>query len=557
MTPACKQHQSVFPGKNDRTYWLLVALLFVGGALARLSLPLTPFSDPDVMGYLKPSLIQATTGVFTHVGGRNFLYPSFVSCVLQVTGSFNAISLIQHSLGLLAAGLMMAVWHQMVCFFPLSPTSRIVHRVLGLAILTSFLFTRTSYLMEHSIRPEAVFPFFTVAAVFLACRYFIALRERRGAGIIFALGCAIVYNAFIVYSLKPAFGLAVGVAILPVLISLRLLKWPFAGKAALLAAPLYLVAVTLWLPEKKLIEAYDKGSDSFLPELLIAFHANIIRNEMDAELHGRAQCPFDKELVKTSLALIDQELQHPGARYRASLGFDADNLIYKHSLVEALKAYYKTDGCGFNQFCMHYYLAAWKHQPGKMITKVGRQMWNFWGGQFGAFDNQGGLPILVNERAARSLECLDWVDQPCPSFDHYLAANRTLLTSKQEWKQHLFMRLLHGFFNNAYFPLFLLTTAGAIGLAWKRPRQWAKANQLDRAILWTAYLFLFSFGNCLTVAIIHTTQVSRYTKNQLIFTLLAEASAILLVSILVEKWRERRAQSLSAPAIPCHPDADI
>ncbi len=542
MTSSSQKNAPAFLQNFERIYWPLVALLLIGGALARLSLPLTPFIDPDIAGYLKPSIDQFTVGMFSHEAGRNFLYPYFVSQVLQISGNFNAISLVQHLGGLLAACLMMAVWHQTTVFFPLGFASRITHRLLGLAILTSFLFSKTTLLMEHSIRPESVFPLFTVCAIFLACRYFTAIREGKNPAIICALACGLVYNAFVIYSLKPAFGLGVGVAFLPPLLSLKRLKWPLAAKGGLFALPLCLVAVTLWLPEKKLVETYDKQSNSFLPELLLCFHADIIRNEIDADLKGRSDGIFDRGLLNTSAALIDAELRHPGKRYKESLGFDADNLLYKHSLIEALRAYYQMDNEGFNRFCIHYYLAAWKHQPGKMAAKVCRQMWNFFGGQFGAFDDHGGGTIVIKERAQRSLQNTFWKED-CPPFNQYTEANKTLLSSKLVWHQQPITTALHKIFNATYLLWFVAVVAAVISLGWKHCREWAKANHLDQALLWVAYVFLFNLGNCLTIAIIHTTQVSRYTKNQLIFTLLAEASAILLLAVLIERLREGRHQS--------------
>jgi hypothetical protein len=93
------------------SYTAITLLLFSGALLFRYKLPLPPFIDGDVGGYLEPALLQLTHGQFQHVEGRSFVYPGFIYLILQAFQDFRAITIIQHLLGLAAGAVLIACWN--------------------------------------------------------------------------------------------------------------------------------------------------------------------------------------------------------------------------------------------------------------------------------------------------------------------------------------------------------------------------------------------------------------------------------------------------------------
>jgi len=114
---------------------LIVAFLFLAASWKRFSLPQDPLAVFDA--YLLPALVKLSGGAFADVRGLtseglNFLYPSTIYLVLRACGDFRAISIIQHSLGLIAGGLFLAGWSRLADFFPRPCVNRVVHEGIGL-----------------------------------------------------------------------------------------------------------------------------------------------------------------------------------------------------------------------------------------------------------------------------------------------------------------------------------------------------------------------------------------------------------------------------------------
>ena len=134
-TSQSREGTAVRPNLQSRkfSYLLAVSLFFIFavGAWLRALLPLPPFSDHDTWGFLFPSLNHITNGVFCHCLGREFPYPFFVDRVLAVFGTLNALSSLQHLLGLLTGGILWVTWMRMAHFFPDSPPLRFLHRWMG------------------------------------------------------------------------------------------------------------------------------------------------------------------------------------------------------------------------------------------------------------------------------------------------------------------------------------------------------------------------------------------------------------------------------------------
>jgi hypothetical protein len=80
--------------RASRLYCILLALIFVVAACARLHLPPWPLADPDTAGYLQPAVSKLAEGVFKHTNGRNCLYPGFLFLILFSTHNCASITFV-------------------------------------------------------------------------------------------------------------------------------------------------------------------------------------------------------------------------------------------------------------------------------------------------------------------------------------------------------------------------------------------------------------------------------------------------------------------------------
>ena len=94
-------------------YRIVALAMLAYAGMVRARLPSLPFIDSDVWGYLHPALSRLTGGPFQHTYGRNFLYPGFVYAVLGIFGDFRAVTVVQHTLGVLTGVLMAWSWDRL------------------------------------------------------------------------------------------------------------------------------------------------------------------------------------------------------------------------------------------------------------------------------------------------------------------------------------------------------------------------------------------------------------------------------------------------------------
>ena len=189
-------------------------------------------------------------------------------------------------------------------------------------------------------------------------------------------GSANLFNAWLLFFLKPSFYLGVGFSTLPIWISLFDRKEPFHRKVALIAAPACCVGIFLFLPEKGLKDRDDLNR-TFLPTTLFVIHANIILKQISDDLAEGANTPYPKQFLEQAATLLKQEIENSKStgHYR-SLGFDPDYLMYRDSFDQKFRALPRMEGGTEDRikFYYYYFLRAWVRQPGQMLTKVAKQL---------------------------------------------------------------------------------------------------------------------------------------------------------------------------------------
>jgi hypothetical protein len=521
------------------TYVALIFLLICAAGYFRLRLPPAPLVDPDVGGYLEPALLALSGHGFQHIEGRSFVYPGFVYLILAAFPDFRAITVAQHISGLAAGGVLLACWNRCWSLIPRPITPKPVYRILGLMVAALFLFNTSVVRLEHLIRPEAVFPLFAALSAFFNIQfiqYRFLTRESRPALI---YGILVVFNASLLFYLKPSFYLATAAASLPVWISLLDPREALPRKLALTGMAVGSVILFLSIPEYALSRT-DPDSGTFLPTTLFVVHANIIRDQLGQDIATNAYTPYPPQLLRDAKELLDQEIERSRKTGRyTSLGFDPDYLMYDDSFDRKFSDDLKSQSPDLSRvkFYYYYFFRTWMHQPGRMLKKVAQQ-----------------FSILYNNIGKASPYKLE--DHQKLSVDY---AGNISLSQKDTWLVLIQYEPLREFVNNcnqlietraqitqpvivSWINRFLARTLTvslllAVFLSFIVAKEPALRTNYGWFLAITLLLFGYSFADTLGIAIIHTLEITRYLTNQLIHCLLPQCLTFFLA---VEVWLARR-----------------
>lgn len=363
-------------------YGLLVAALFVCAAYMRYRLPQQPFIDGDFWGYLQPAISKLNGGNFQHKYGRDSLYPGFLYLLLESSGDFRAISLVQHLFGL-GTGALMLLAYERFCRMLLYPARHDVYgfflRLLGLLPATAFLLAPSAVYFEQCIRPEGIFPLFAVLSIWLNLEFIRRrwVEPRPGAAWI---GAAIFVLSLVLYKLKPGFGFGVVFVGAPLAISLLLPGMNWRQKVYPLSAAVTFAALVLVLPESRL-RAADPAAPLILPDLLYTIHADMIHDQLRADLASTEPLPYPRPLLEKLYQRLDEVLplsKEPGRNIYPTLGFDPDYLLFVNCVFEPMLSQSKKTRALRGDIGLHYYIRTATHQPWRMLGKIRRQLEQFY-----------------------------------------------------------------------------------------------------------------------------------------------------------------------------------
>jgi hypothetical protein len=510
--------------------WLALAGILGLGIALRLRWPLEPLSDPDTWGYLHPALSELIGHGFKHTYGRNFIYPGWVYLWLRGCGDFRAICLAQHLLGLATGLLLWRVWQRWREWFAQPRLPDWIATLVGLGLVAFYVSSTTVIFLEQRIRPEAIFPFFAILAIYLTMEFLRAWFVTRRTLWAAVYGGGVVFDAILCYELKPSFGFALGVALLPLLAAVLQPRQTWRRRLAIAgaaAAALVLAGLLLLWPEHKLARA-DNISALFLPETLLTVHADVIHEQMTRDLAAGNPTPYPTAW----LAALNDRLGHelalassPEQKPYPSLGFNPDYLMYQDSLCRFL---YREIGVRrIIRLCFYYYERAWRYQPGAMARNVGRQLGIFYGQNCPAFWLGRAIDISRNYRKTiAAFEPANYQKEMlayAPARD-YLAASGRLADTDAVYRQGPIFTLANTVAAEVYLPLLI-----AVSTSWLLVLCLPIAGlrqELGPAGALVLLFFAYTFGNCLTVAIVHSLNIDRYSSNLVIFTILAEAGAL-------------------------------
>jgi hypothetical protein len=522
-------------------YWSMVTLLFAWAAWQRFTLPLDPIADPGTWGYLSPALRKLVGGEFGHTYGRNFIYPGFLYVLLRVFRDLRAITIAQHLLGLLAGGMLLLTWRRIRVFVAHPLLGGGGYYAMGLFAAAIFLLASEPMYFEMQLRPEGIAALLIgfnmyFAVQFAAC---FLVEDRRVASIPY--GIATVLSSILLASAKPSFWLASIVVLLPVVMFFfqRGLFWQKIALGGCAAAS----AALLLLPEH-FLSRNDEESQRLLPRVLFAIHADLIRDQMAADLRQGAKVPYPREWLGRVHGALSAEIEKSiVANHYRTLGFDPDYLMYHKNSIEAqLGREFGGNVSALCAFYWFYYGRIWRQRPVLVLRKITRQMRNFYAPVCPVYRQTKFLP-LTNEydRGATSLDKEPyrkiWIAYLPAAY--FMDRTRLLAVSAPVVQQRAYIRKPLYVLAVTYLPLLLIAFSLSAGVLFQR--KWRKHLRWLAALVLLAYLY--NAAACLEVAVLHELDDRRYVTVQMFPTLLAQFFALWFV---LEFALEMRAHAKSS-----------
>ena len=527
-------------------YWTLLALVFAGAIWQRFKLPLDPIADPDTWGYLSPALRKLTGAEFGHSQGRNFLYPGFLYLVLRGFGDFRAIGVVQHLLGLAAGGLFLLTWRHLRVFVPASLVNPSLHNAFGLAGTAIYLLASDTIRIETQLRPEGVCAFLIsinlyFVVQFVSCSF---LEHRRTGAIV--CGSATVLTSLLLASAKPSFWLAAIVVMVPFAVFFLRPNW--VRQKIALGLGMALIASLVLRPEH-ILSRNDEESQTFLPTMLFVIHADLIRDQMAADLKENASLPYSTDWLERVYVALNSEIAKSKTNYPGhypSLQFDPEYLWFDpSSITTQLRREFGSNISALCDFYRFYYWRTWQRRPFRALQKVARQFSIYYYPDCPAYAPMKIWPLMdVYERAVTSLDSEEYrkIARSLPALTDFMQRTKSLAKNAPASKQQPILRAALAHLAVSYMSLLLLALILS-AIIFRKQARW-------RRLRWLAALVLFgsayNAASCLEVAIVNSLEVHRYITVQMYATLLTQFLAFWLILEFALDITQRR---IRLPAI--------
>jgi len=520
-------------------YRTALLLLFACAAWQRFSLPLTPIADPDTWQYLSPALHKLTGAEFVPTYGRSFLYPGFLYLILSAFGDFRAIGVIQHLLGLAAGAILFLIWRRLRIFVPNSLVDPRLHAVIGLVGTAIFLFAAETILTEMRLRPEGICGFLISINLWFALQFvgYSFLQHRRTPALV--CGIALVLTCFLLASVRPSFWLSTAIVAVPVVaFFLRRAWWP--EKVALAVAILLSGALILW-PEH-LLSRKDRMSQTFLPTMLFVIHADLIRDQMAADLKENATLPYPREWLEGVYTRLNSEIAKSHAknptRYQ-SLNFDPEYLWFEPSSISGqLEREFGRDVSGLCAFYRFYYWRTWQREPFRALQKVARQFSIYYFPGCPAYNAVKFWPLTdAYEQGISTVDSANYrkIAISYPPAAYFALDVRSLARDAPVVEQPRLTRVNLSILAVNCLPWLLLAMVVS-AVIFYRPARWKRLRWLAASVL---FGYAYTASSVLEVAIVNSLEVHRYVTVQMSATLLTQLLALWLILEFIFDIRQR------------------
>ncbi|MEI6033754.1 MAG: hypothetical protein WCS65_05685 [Verrucomicrobiae bacterium] len=524
--PASRIRQFFESGAYKAWFAGAVVAIFLLGAWLRFSIPLAPITSNDSGEYLSPAAAMLVNGIY-EPSSRNFPYPGFAWILFNASGTFDSITIAQHILGLAGAGVFWLAWLRLGVFLPRDWRIAALHAVLGLGLVWGLLLSKHPVFLEHSMRPEAIYPFLISLHIFGAVSFMERSLIRKSLPLAIWWGVFLTVVSFGLYVLKPIWGLALVSGGLPFLIVLACSQGKWRAVPVAAGALGAVAGIALFVLPDSILSSRRSQPATLISEQLFFVHADLIEREIRRDLAKPGEPPFPREIL---LATADRfrdgfrgEIPNP---YR-TLGFDPDAFMYGEANTRVQK-YFRAEPGRADRLYRHYYVQAWLGQPIQMLWKILREM--------GVFYRCNGKLT----RAGSTLQFRKWYDESVAIYSDqgflrpyrewgplrdYLAEVKNITATDAPFRRGLTSAYLSAV-NATY--LVVLALFLVAGFLWGRKRDAANGGI---PLLWLGiWLFSYNFAITLTVALVHSMSIQRYTDTQFCLTLFSFCAGLLFLA---------------------------
>jgi hypothetical protein len=514
------------------SFWLQTVIIAAGilvGAQMRFSLPFIPFLDPDSAGYTTPGMNFFNDRGLTLIYSRSYPYPFFIGLILRYLTSFEPITAIQHVLGLFSG---VVVWQAFRRLGQSIKHSTVMPELLGIggALLGALLLVTPSVIVyEHFIRPESLYPLL-VATIFFASASALRSFIKQDRGGFYRAFVAVIGLNIFSYYYRPniGFGIFLGPAL--AMLALFILKDKWLRKLVAVVVAAGVVLCTTVLPQRYFFSLHrDVERTMFLPLALVACHAPLILPIVEEELRNRDFSAGTEEQITVLRNVLAEGLRKTASgeipRYNL-LGINPDFVMYGSPAMTKMRYAYK-DPADFAAFGYHYFFKMVRTNPLGYLNKVRGQLSAVYGRHLGnpvITEAQYDLPKMFSESKLYIAAFWHWkttrtqafvatlgqlLDAAAAHFEFDGSANTPLNQVNTARTLQPYLNVAHWWLALALLPLLLTYSAVSV----RRGRALSHAASTNLLLGGaSAFLLIYNFLYCLSIAVIGSLEVGRYIQ---------------------------------------------
>lgn len=502
-------------------YYFCIFIVIIFALFQRMYRNHLPLTDGDVWGYIGPAINFFDNGRFDHVSGRSFPYPFFILLVLNFFKDFSYISIIQHIIGILTAIFFLISWRNVLNLVDVNNNLKIKHDLMGIIVISLYLFSDKVIVFEHQLIRESIYPFFLILLVLFIIKYLVNIKNNSKS--LYLWGTLFFINNYFLFVYQPRWGITLFFCFIIYILIVIFIKDKIIYKILfLLVIPFSLSFILIYLPEKILIKN-ETADKIFLAQHLFFGHAKIIDLEIEKDINDDNFNKFDKEVLENVRNAFHENFNAIQTKHKY-LGYDFNRMVYSGWITGYLLE--KMGNDEYKIFCNYYFKKAVLNHPIKYLKKVILELSQFYNfnGQMYLYRSQKNDRLLYTETYDKLnkskqityipyIEYLDEVGKKTNSF-YDLKEINVFLSDVMFFifsKTYLIILII-------FILIFLLNLI----------RYFKNKIQAEYLLfqLLIFLLFLFTFFISLTITSIYTYDVRRYFNDQTILSLFSQILAL-------------------------------
>ncbi|CAB3765816.1 hypothetical protein [Paraburkholderia solisilvae] len=336
------------------TFNIIVCLAGIINILATSSV-LTILDDS--IGYLYPAAHYMDGQPYVHTNGRGFVFPMFLTILMEIHRSQRTILIAQHALYCIT---LVCCWIVMVVIFKSiqfkTRVSWVISAILFSTGFALFCFNGSALALAYTVMPEPLYSALLTLVILLIAMHFSTKKSTAKKWTLLSLA----FLGAVIPLVKPHFILSAVAT--PLTVAINSKKTSRKAAFAIAMAGLFLVT-PLYLFEKTLQKKYDFAvSTTFGPETLFCNNADIVYRYLNQK-QPQTNIPLQLELKK----ILDA-----GPGWWVLNGFNGDKCMYGPAAEILSTTFHKTPVAA-SEFFIQTYIQSALYSPTIVANRIGTQ----------------------------------------------------------------------------------------------------------------------------------------------------------------------------------------